>query len=98
MWVAFVMSCSFTNHVLAELYVLENRKPTEQRCKPLAEGARWKVAKMHVLAFVAKLTAKSSCLRTPKFGARNLELMSTEIQECIAATDIAKAGIATVFA
>jgi len=64
------------------------------------------VAKMHVLAFVAKLTAKSCCLWTPhvrgrkknKFGARNLDLRSTEIQECIAATDIAKAGIATVFA
>ena len=67
---------------------------------PLVEGAGWKVAKMHVLAFIAKLTAKFSCLyerpKKPQFGARNLDLMSTEIQECIAATDIAKAGIATV--
>ena len=102
MSVAFLMSCSFTNQVLAELDVLENRKATEH------------ISDEHLLPKELDCENVRPCIRCeahckvqlsvdapyerpkkPQFGARDSDLMSTEIQECIAATDIAMAG--TVF-
>ena len=56
---SFVMSCSFTNQVLAQIYLLDNKNVLEKKLYKLSKEKDEEVAKLHLDKFNAKLTILS---------------------------------------
>ena len=53
---SFVMSCSFTNQVLAQMYLLDNKNILEKKIYKLSKEKDEEVARLHLDKFNAKLT------------------------------------------